>query len=228
MRNERIGPDYSGWIDLFGWGTSGYNKKYPFMNSTDYFDYGAGPRTISNSQYDWGVYNVISNGGNRENIWRIMTRDEWRYLFCKRENASKLFTFATVAGVKGIILMPDNWKKPSGVKLVLSANHGLKYDADNRYVNSDLKADNYSLNIVSINGWRLLEEAGAVFLPAAGGRDYANIFEVQNCGFYWSGTVCGDAEAYMMGFSSVDIVATDFESRVCGFSVRLVRDVKSE
>ncbi len=228
MRNERIDPDYNGWIDLFGWGTSGYNKKYPFMISTEYYDYGAGPRTISNSQYDWGVYNAISNGGNRANIWRIMTNNEWRYLFCKRENAAKLFAFATVAGVKGIIVMPDNWKKPSSVKLLLSINHGLRYDADNRYVSTDLKADNYALNIVSISGWRILEEAGAVFLPAAGGRDYANVFEVQNCGFYWSGTVNGEAEAYMMAFSSGDIVATDFESRVCGFSVRLVRDVKAE
>jgi hypothetical protein len=155
-----------------------------------------------------------------------MTNSEWRYLFCRRENASKLFTFATVAGVKGVIIMPDNWKKPLRVKLVLSVNHGLIDAGDDRYVNEDLKANNYALNNVSISDWRILEEAGAVFLPAAGGRDYANVYEVQNCGYYWSGSVSGDAEAYMMGFSSSDIVVTDFESRVYGFSVRLVRDVK--
>jgi hypothetical protein len=65
-----------------------------------------------------------------------------------------------------------------------------------------------------------------VFLPAAGGRDYANVFEVQLCGFYWSSTHLDEGEAYMVGFSSGNFVAADYEIRSSGFSVRLVRDVQ--
>ena len=34
--NQNISSSYRGWIDLFGWGTSGYNSKYPYMTSTNY------------------------------------------------------------------------------------------------------------------------------------------------------------------------------------------------
>lgn len=226
LRNENIDPDNVGWIDLFGWGTSGYNKKYPFMISRHASDYVSGERNIANTKYDWGIHNSISNGGGKENLWRLLTHNEWRYLLCKRKNASKLFAFATVAGVKGLILLPDNWQKPAGAKLELSVNKGMKYIGDDEYINNEPKTSVYDHNILSINNWRILEENGAVFLPAAGGRDYANVFEEQVCGFYWSSTHIGTLEAYMVGFSAGNFVASDFELRSCGFSVRLVRTVK--
>lgn len=225
-RNEEIDPDNVGWIDLFGWGTSGYNKKFPFMISRYSSDYISGERNISKGKYDWGVYNAISNGGGKENMWRVLTNNEWRHLFCKRKNASKLFTFGTVAGVKGLILLPDDWEKPLGVRLALSIENGMKYVGDDEYINDVAKTSMFDHNILSINNWRILEENGAVFFPAAGGRDYANVFEVQLCGFYWSGTHIGEFEAYMVGFSSGNFVASDYELRASGFSVRLVRDVK--
>lgn len=226
LKNENIDPDNVGWIDLFGWGTSGYNKKYPFMISRHASDYVSGERNIANTKYDWGVHNPISNGGGKENIWRVLTHNEWRYLLCKRKNAAKLFTFATVAGVKGLIILPDDWQKPAGAKLELSINKGMKYVGDDEYINNEPKTSFYDHNILSINNWRILEENGAVFLPAAGGRDYANVFEDQVCGFYWSTTHVGTLEAYMVGFSAGNFVASDLELRSCGFSVRLVRTVK--
>ncbi len=225
-RNEEIDPDNVGWIDLFGWGTSGYNKKYPFMISRRFADYVPGERNIANTKYDWGFYNPISNGGNKEKLWRVLTNNEWRYLFCKRKNASSLFTFATVAGVKGLVVLPDDWKKPAGVNFELSINKGMKYIGDDEYINNVPKTSLFDHNVLSINAWRILEENGAVFLPAAGGRDYANVFEVQLCGFYWSSTHLDEGEAYMVGFSSGNFVAADYEIRSSGFSVRLVRDVQ--
>ena len=76
--NSNISSFYSGWIDLFGWGTSGYhdandpyNVNYqPWSTSTSqvnssYNNYGYGPSinmidpnlTGTNANYDWGVYN---------------------------------------------------------------------------------------------------------------------------------------------------------------------------
>ncbi|MBO4575358.1 MAG: PEGA domain-containing protein, partial [Bacteroidales bacterium] len=63
--NKNISSSYSGWIDLFGWGTSGYNGKNPWMISTTSTDYGNGERDIAGTNYDWGVNNTILNGGGK-------------------------------------------------------------------------------------------------------------------------------------------------------------------
>lgn len=97
--NNDISSDYDGWIDLFGWGTSGYNhgavcyQPYSYSSSADdnYYAYGD---TIYNlydqtGQADWG-YNSISNGGNQENQWRTLTIDEWDYLLNTRNTSSGL------------------------------------------------------------------------------------------------------------------------------------------
>lgn len=99
--NQNISSSYSGWIDLFGWGT-GSN---PTNSST------------SNSSYstftDWGN-NAISNGGNQGGLWRTLTKDEWSYLLSGRPNAASLVGKATVNGVTGLVFLPDNWTLPSG------------------------------------------------------------------------------------------------------------------
>ena len=65
--NRNISSTYSGWIDLFGWGT-GDN---PTLSSDNYGAYG--------TFVDWGS-NPISNGGNTANRWRTLTQAEWEYL----------------------------------------------------------------------------------------------------------------------------------------------------
>ncbi|MBR5436140.1 MAG: hypothetical protein IK120_04675 [Muribaculaceae bacterium] len=86
--NANISSTNSGWIDLFGWGTSGYNGKNPYMTSTKPSDYGDGDIDIAGTSYDWGVYNKISNGGNQAGLWRTLTNDEWQYLISNRTDAS--------------------------------------------------------------------------------------------------------------------------------------------
>ena len=88
--NENISEKYTGWIDLFGWGTSGYNGKNPYMTSTDYSDYGDGTNDIAGTNYDWGVYNKIYNGGNQAGMWRTLTSSEWNHLISGRAQANRL------------------------------------------------------------------------------------------------------------------------------------------
>ena len=99
--NSNISSSYDGWIDLFGWGTSGYhdandpyNVNYQPWSSSDslldneYNSYGYGPSsnmpdmnlTGTSANYDWGVNNPISNGGNTANQWRTLTQPEWSYI----------------------------------------------------------------------------------------------------------------------------------------------------
>ena len=71
--NKNIAEDYDGWIDLFGWGTSGWSngaKEYqPWSKSETSSDYYPGDSKSNNltgnyANADWGVYNAIYNGGN--------------------------------------------------------------------------------------------------------------------------------------------------------------------
>lgn len=87
--NNNISNNYDQWIDLFGWGTSGYNHGavcyQPWSTSTQASDYYSG--AALSGQADWG-YNAIANGGNTENSgWRTLqggdnggNTNEWDYL----------------------------------------------------------------------------------------------------------------------------------------------------
>ena len=61
--NENVSPTYNGWIDLFGWGTSGWEsgaKAYqPYDTSTAKNDYYQGGATGNSANIDWGVHNPI-------------------------------------------------------------------------------------------------------------------------------------------------------------------------
>lgn len=102
--NSLISPTYTGWIDLFGWGT-GDN---PTKTSTDYEDY--------LTFVDWGT-NAISNGGNQPNLWRTMTSRELHYLLFERPNAANLRAYGNIDDSDPYIfvLLPDDWVCPAGV-----------------------------------------------------------------------------------------------------------------
>jgi len=152
--NQKRAANYSGWIDLFGWGTSGYNNKYPYMTSTSCYDYAFGDDTsIDGTMYDWGLYNVISNGGGTAGSWFTLSCNELSYLLNHRSGASSKKAFATVNNVVGLILLPDNWVLPAGMTFT---PNGTAATAANMYTASQ---------------WEIMEAAGAVFLPAAGSND---------------------------------------------------------
>ncbi len=203
--NKNISSSYSGWIDLFGWGTSGYRKKYPYMTSTDYSDYGDGENDIAGTDYDWGVYNAISNGGNKAGMWRTLTYDEWYYLFDTRTNAKNLRGRATVNGQTGYILLPDGWSTPSG--MTFTANFG-----------------DFTTNRYSASEWSKMEYAGAVFFPCAGSRFGTDVSYVGSYGYYWSSTTDDKALlAYYFYFYSgrADV---GYGYRSYGYSVRLATE----
>ena len=202
--------------DLFGWATSGYNNKYPYMTSDEETDYGpaidSGEWTSDSAEWDWGVHNTISNGGGYS--WRTPTKAEWEYLLKDRSYSPKCAK-AVVAGVSGLILFPDNYCHPSGVAAIVNA------DA----VNSTLV---FTDNVFDETAWSSLESAGCVFLPAAGERDpeYLSISQLNNYGEYWSSTAANDGWAYYVIIYYRGVRAPLYmTSRFYGCSVRLVRDV---
>lgn len=145
LDNVEYGKQYAGWIDLFSFGTSGYHNKSPYYYSAQNASYGNGNRNIDRTSYDWGVYNAISNGGNRVGQWRTLSVNEWAYMLMRRPNAQRLMSPASINGHQGMLLLPDDWLETGGDTL----REGVVY-------------------LFSTKQWGVMERAGAVFLPCAG------------------------------------------------------------
>ena len=207
--NSNISNIYVGWIDLFGWGTAGYNDKYPYMTSTDYEDY--------RSFYDWGKYNIISNGGNEMGLWRTLSYSEWLYILHGRDYASNLRGVASVNSVNGLILLPDDCILPNSISFQGGVVNGL-YGAE--YYSSH--------NKYTLEEWKILEHYGAIFLPAAGDRSGVTIHNVGSRGIYWTSSPADVHLAETMEFSSGHVESSDNlrGNKANGLSVRLVQDVE--
>lgn len=197
--NTKVSTTYNGWIDLFGWGT-GNN---PTLTST------------TNSKYstfiDWGSNKI---GNDEVGTWRTLTSDQWNYIENERYNATNLIGIAQVAGVNGLILLPDDWNCPDGITF-----------------NAGYSSNSFSSqNIYTASKWQKLEDAGAVFLPAAGcRRNGTTIEDVQREGKYW----CSDLGSDINGYYGPCVIAIDAYQtyigiasyRYNGYSVRLVKDL---
>lgn len=210
--NNNISSTYDGWIDLFGWGTSGYNEKYPWMISTNELDYGNGANNIAYTEYDWGKHNPIINGGNKAGLWRTLSSEEMNYIFYGRTNADKLYAMCVVNGVHGLVVFPDNCKIPTHIPFTPA------------YKEFTTEVNNYNLN-----QWNELEAVGAIFLPVAGVRKGNITSEVNQNGYYWSTDVLWAEEgAHEMWFGMSYIYYNPGiggnSHRHNGLSVRLARD----
>lgn len=213
--NTNISSTYTGWIDFFCWGTSGYDNKYPYLTDNTFnssVEYGNGDNDIAGTNYDWGVYNAISNGGNSTNMWRTLTKSEWNYLLKERANASGLYSVGNVNGISGLILLPDGWTPSDSIVFISKADAGTL---------------DYSLNVYTETEWGTLEKLGAIFLPAGGSRTNGmNYNKIGEQGEYWSSSYSSTKYAYFMRFSSLSATAGNSGSRDSGKCVRLVQDVE--
>ena len=115
-------------ISIFGLGNTGYltnlweNRTYKASGSNNkvIWDYIQNlnianlKKDIAATNYDWGVYNAIENGGNVPGRFRLLTKDEWNYLISGRWNAQQLHGTINVYDYKGnstsyFYLLPDNY-----------------------------------------------------------------------------------------------------------------------
>lgn len=216
--NSYISSYYSGWIDLFGWGTSGYESNgygsKPYTSAIDPHTYTLPYNIIDMSltNHEWGTYNAIYNPKtgttDAPGTWRSLTKDEWEYLFKTRPDAVSKYGIACVNGVNGMIILPDSWTLPDGLTFKnASENHVNEY---------------------TLPEWREMEAAGAIFLPAAGNRGTDRMYGVWSTGLYWAATYEFISQDYVtamnfgVGASTLNI--GDGINRSSNASVRLVKD----
>ena len=217
--NSNISQTYDGWIDLFGWGTSGWNCGSTYYRPWD-FEYslsGYGPPEPYNltdeyANSDWGLYNAIDNGGYQTGIWRTLTDAEWSYVFDQRNTVSgNRYAKAQVNGVNGVILLPDDWN---------TSCYNLSY-----YNNSSVS---FIYNVIGYSSWKnILEAHGCVFLPAAGSRNQTLINNVGSHGEYWSASHHDNYSGSACGVHFYDSYLSPpqyYIPRFAGCSVRLVKD----
>lgn len=193
------------WQDIFGRGASGVDNTYPYELSNFYCN------DFSGTNYDWGVYNAIENGGKTPGMWRCMTMSEWQYLIGQtcdgytlygdncRANANQKWGWGHITvnynTVNGLVLLPDDWTLPAGCSW--SAQN------DNNYNETQ---------------WADMEANGAVFIATTG--------------YYQSGYRQDATESYyytsddkFYGFDNYSMTPYSKCSNLFGF-VRLVMDIK--
>lgn len=149
-------------------------------------------------EQDWG--SQIGDG----NTWRTLSSAEWQYLFNTRtmEKSGARSENLTSSGitVEGVLFK------------------GVVLFPDNFTNQADWKT--------KYTTWKALNDAGIVFLPAAGGRGGSFVNLVGDGGIYWSSTAYDEYSAYYVGFDSYDVLPGSSGTRRLGCSVRLITEVK--
>lgn len=259
--NQNISSSYDGWIDLFSWATSGYHNSsdqynvnyHPYSWSknvvnTDYNEFGYGPSynmpgymslTGANANYDWGVYNNISNDGSfGTGAWRTLTANngEWDYLLYSRSastingTANVRYASAQINArfggrtntVSGFMMFPDTYTWPAEVAYYPAEFNSLSSTFENGHQWTEAE-------------WSLLEKNGAIFMPAGGYRDVSSagnpiLQYPSQMAMYWSVTrkaydgIEYRHNAYMVVFGNgYNMIPAVVQWQ--GFAVRLVRNV---
>ena len=239
--NSLIASDYAGWIDLFGWGTSGFHNNndgnnlshYPYSSSNtagEYGPYNTGEwdkaLTGTSADYDWGVFNAIQNGGYVPNKWRLLTNDEWNNLLSRQTGitinnvGNACYSFATIntdanVSVKGIIIFPDNYEILGGTNEVTGVVWGD--------INSNVNLDGTIRTVCTETGFANLQGYGCVFLPETGYRNPGKNNITMTITYYWSSTNKPTTNGYCI-YINDRLFKNQSVNRARGCSVRLVRD----
>lgn len=159
---ENIGKDstYNGWVDLFEWGSSGWEGTH------DHDGYVA-LDTAQCRNADWGVYNAISNGGNEPGLWRTLSSFEWAYLLNRSD-----WAFAKIGKDSALclVIFPSAFVVPDTMNIVYAStpyNHNFYESYSGNYYIGAVDSKYYE-NAFSEEEFEELEARGAIALPCAG------------------------------------------------------------
>ena len=244
----------SGWIDLFGWGTSGqvtgltgnnaamhlpyaiYNASHGNYNYSQHYGPTSGNLT---GNWDWGANSIYNpKTGVNETGWRTLTKDEWDCLI----ESNQYYGYACLTDLSyhdvnndleylsGIVLIPKGFIDP----MCASTNNG-KFMASSNFGSN--QEGFFTQNQYTTTTWKKMEAAGAVFLPAAGYRDEFGVQDASSSLHggqvlqYWTSSTYDTYNAYMFRSENGDAansvrVHTGLSQRCAGSAVRLAKEVQ--
>lgn len=208
-------------VDLFVWRNTGY------INAPDSWTNPSKTKIetsdVNGTNYDFGYFNAISNGGNEPKMWRMLTKEEMLYVMNERSEAANkrgcaAITLEDNSVTYGWIILPDKWTQVASTGITFNAS--LTSTTANQY---------------TVAQWKLLEQDGAVFFPSAGewitngSMSGINAWDGMS---YWTSSVkpwsqyTGSAPTDWYGYSghmkSGSFYINDWDNRM--FAVRLVQD----
>jgi len=192
----------SNYMDLLTWGATGINGLLPNYSATISL---TGTSDLSGVN-DWGS-NAITNGGNTQNSgWRTPSISEWKYLLEDRNSTYK-YARGTINGVNGLIVFPDYFE-PEDIGLTIT------------------NANEKNASFVDYSAyWAAMEDAGCVFLPAAGYRNQTTVESIES--YYHSSTHNESLYEWAIFFNGSTTGWNNIGfSRDRGASVRLVHDAE--
>lgn len=225
------------WHDLFGFGTSGYVCR-PWENKTS-GSYTGSSTDIANTNYDWGVYNAISNGGNKPDMWRCLTMIEWRYILRDRPHALSKIGLSQITDavrewnrntmtVHGCVILPDQFALPTGCTWSAFNTTNSWNEADG-YISTTTAKFKWSDNSYTVAQWREMEKAGAIFIPISGYREGKVLNSFNERGYAYSSSRAGSASANHYFYcgtnnSKISYMKNSGTNDYYGRGVRLIMD----
>ena len=169
--------------------------------------------------------------GKEQTGWRTLSTAEWQYLFSydgteggsepngtNYDNVTRRGKYkygVTICGKANcVVLLPDNWEWDE--------------TADEHNVGIGWQTEGYPETQTSNEvTWEVMENAGAVCLPAAGYRSDSFVIDVSSKGYYWSSTAGGSRNAYHVCFDSGSVTPGSLGEHYFGFSARLITEYQS-
>ena len=247
--NALMASDYTGWIDMFGWGTSGWPNSgegssgvaswinYQPWASEDRVDHSA---TYPNNKWgygpdnsdaitigltgtykngDWGVYNII--GSYSADTWRTPSQAEMLYAIGSTSGAG-------VAGHSTV-----GYATVSGISGIIilpdSFTDPMKNGGSGAFVNSE--TTEFTTNVYTASDWEYMESAGAVFLPGSGVRKEFVMSDISTpnvmIGYYWLNKAAGELpeKGCCIRFGHSYFYSDYAINRCYGAAVRLIREL---
>lgn len=191
-----------GWVSstLISLFTWGYGNWSTNPTTADYLTSHTHGESFNPSE-DWG--SQIGDG----NTWRTLSTEEWQYLFNTETMANGGARFENLTS--------------SGITVEGVTFKGVVLFPDDFTDQADWKT--------KYTTWKALNDAGIVFLPAAGFRagDGSMVMLVGEDGFYWSSTASYDDRAYGVHFGrGGEVNPHHDEFRMHCFSVRLITEAE--
>lgn len=249
--NNNISETYDGWIDLFGWGASGFDNRaqdawYVYFQPWSH-------EVMSLDIKDAEFYNVTGYGPSGYNAhpddplnFTLVLRDltdnsDWGYnAISNGGNEPDLWRTLTENEWKYLFQTRVNAADKFGHGSVEGV-HGIILLPDAWTLPSGMSfttvmQDWQRINIYTSKDWAKMQAAGAVFLPAAGDRGGSQTGNYDSStsnayGYYWSSTARDISRSYYVCFYDNFVSATADMSnshehsglvRSTGMSVRLV------